>query len=167
MRWLNGLINSMDMSLSKLWSWWWTGSLVCCSPWDHKESDTTAQLNWIEYIFYPTLLTVWCLVLLRGGGGGLLAKLCLTLAIPWTVACQAPLFMGFSSQEYWSGLPGDLPDPGVKPMSPAWQADSLPTELWEKPAHERVWILSPWMWKDCRIASIKNAAVVIPHDFWG
>ena len=60
------------------------------------------------------------MVLLRGGGGGLLAKLCLTLAIPWTVACQAPLFMGFSSQEYWSGLPGDLPDPGIEPMSPAF-----------------------------------------------
>ena len=39
----------------------------------------------------------------------------------WTIACQAPLFMGFSRQEYWSGLlcpsPGDLPDPGIKPMS--------------------------------------------------
>ena len=48
----------------------------------------------------------------------------------WTVACQAPLSMGFSSQEYWSGLPfpfpGDLPDPGIKPvMSPELQASSL------------------------------------------
>ena len=40
-----------------------------------------------------------------GGGGGLVAKSCPTLAIPWTVACQAPLSMGFSRQEYWSGLP--------------------------------------------------------------
>ena len=51
------------------------------------------------------------------GGGGLVAKLCLTLAILWTVACQAPLSMGFSRQEYWSGLsfpsPGDLPNPGI------------------------------------------------------
>ena len=46
---------------------------------------------------------------------------------PWTVACQAPLFMEFSRQEYWSGLPfplpGDLPDPGIEPTSlalPAW-----------------------------------------------
>ena len=53
----------------------------------------------------------------------------------WTVARQAPLFMGFSRQEYWSGLPfpfpGDLPDLGVKPefpVSPALQADSLPLE---------------------------------------
>ena len=44
-------------------------------------------------------------------------------ATPWTVACQAPLSMGFSRQEYWSGLlfpsPGDLPNPGIKPTSPA------------------------------------------------
>ena len=48
-------------------------------------------------------------------------------ATPWTVACQAPLFMGFSRQEYWSGLPfpspGNLPDPG--------QADSLHRATWE------------------------------------
>ena len=48
---------------------------------------------------------------------------------PWTVACQAPLSMEFSRQEYWSGLPvpspGDLPSPGMEPRSPAWQADSL------------------------------------------
>ena len=42
---------------------------------------------------------------------------------PWTVACQSPLSIEFSRQEYWSGLPcappGDLPDPGIEPMSPA------------------------------------------------
>ena len=51
---------------------------------------------------------------------------------PWTVACQAPLSMGFSRQEYWSGLPcpspGDLPNPGIKPRSSALQVDSLPSE---------------------------------------
>ena len=66
-----------------------------------------------------------------GGGGGLVAKSCPTLAIP--LACQAPLPMGFSRQEYWSGLPfpspGDLPYPGIEPKSPALQADNLPTEL--------------------------------------
>ena len=50
-------------------------------------------------------------------------------ATPWTVACQAPLSMGFSSQIYWSQLPfpspGDLPNPGIKPMSPILQVDSL------------------------------------------
>ena len=55
----------------------------------------------------------------------------------WTVAYQAPLSMGFSSEESWSGLPfpppGDLPDPGMEPVSavsPAMQARSSPTELW-------------------------------------
>ena len=46
----------------------------------------------------------------------------LLFAAPWTLAYQAPLFMGFSRQEYWSGLPfpspGDLPNPGIKPGSP-------------------------------------------------
>ena len=49
---------------------------------------------------------------------------------PWTVACQASLSMGFSRQEYWSGLPfpppGDLANPGIEPASPALQVDSLP-----------------------------------------
>ena len=49
------------------------------------------------------------------------------------VARQAPLFMEFSGQEYWNGLPfpppGDLSDPGIEPGSPALQANSLPTEL--------------------------------------
>ena len=53
-------------------------------------------------------------------------------ATPWTVAYQASQSMGFSRQEYWSGLPfpspGDLPDPGIEPGSPALQADALPSE---------------------------------------
>ena len=68
-----------------------------------------------------------------GGGGGVVAKSCPTLVTPWTVARQVPLSMGFSRQEYWSGLPfpspGDCPDPGIEPRSPALQADSLPTEI--------------------------------------
>ena len=61
------------------------------------------------------------------------AQSCLTLCDPMNCNHQAPLSMGFSWQEYWSGLPspspGDLPNPGIKPespMSPALQADSLP-----------------------------------------
>ena len=69
--------------------------------------------------------------------GGLVSKLCLTLATPWTIACQAPLSMGFSRQEYWNGLPfpspGELPNLGMEPRSPALQADSLPAELQGKP----------------------------------
>ena len=53
-------------------------------------------------------------------------------ATPRTVACQAPLSMAFSRQEHWSGLPfpppGNLPNPGIEPMSLALQADSLPSE---------------------------------------
>ena len=82
-------------------------------------------------------------VLLKGKGDyvtSLLKTLCVYeplscgqfFATPWTVACQALLFMGFCRQEYWSGLPGpllgDLPDPGIEPLSPvspALQADSL------------------------------------------
>ena len=56
---------------------------------------------------------------------------------PWTVAHQAPLSMGFSRQEQWSGLsfpsPGDLPDLGIKPRSPALQADALTSEPTGKP----------------------------------
>ena len=53
---------------------------------------------------------------------------------PWTIAYQASPSMGFSRQEYWSGLtPADLPDPGIKPGSPALQADALPSEPPGKP----------------------------------
>ena len=57
---------------------------------------------------------------------------------PWTVAYQAPPSMGFFRQEYWIGLPfpspGDLPEPGIEPGSPALQADSLPPESPGKPS---------------------------------
>ena len=53
-------------------------------------------------------------------------------ATPWTAAYQGPLSTGFSRQEYWSGLPfpspGDLPNPGIKPRSPALQTDALSSE---------------------------------------
>jgi hypothetical protein len=65
-------------------------------------------------------------------GGGLSAKSCLTLVTPWTVACQVPLSMGFSGQEFWTGLPfpspGDLPDPGIEPASPVLHKHILLTE---------------------------------------
>ena len=60
---------------------------------------------------------------MQGNFAGLVAKSCLSLATLWTVAHQAPLSMGFSREEYWSGLPfpslGDLPGPGMEPGSPA------------------------------------------------
>ena len=58
-------------------------------------------------------------------------------ATPWTIDCQAPPSMGFSRQEYWSGLPstslGDLPNPRIKPGSSTLQADPLSSEPPRKP----------------------------------
>ena len=87
----------------------------------------------------------------------LVTQSCPTLVTSWTVAHWAPLSMKFSRQEYWSGLPfpspGDLPDPGIQPGSPALQADSLPSEPPGKPFKgsgtckwER-WLVQPrWPW---------------------
>ena len=62
-------------------------------------------------------------------------------ATPWTVAHQAPPSMGFSQQEYWSGVPlpspRDLPNPGIEPWSPALQTDALPSELPGKTSFQR------------------------------
>ena len=70
-------------------------------------------------------------------GGGLVTKLCPTSATQWPVAHQARLSMGVPRQEYLSGLPfpspGNLPNPGIEPWSPAVQVDSSPTELPGKP----------------------------------
>ena len=58
-------------------------------------------------------------------------------ATTWTIACQPPLSMGFSRQEYWCGLPfhlpGKLPNPGIKPGSPVLQEDSLLFETRDSP----------------------------------
>ena len=71
----------------------------------------------------------------------LVTQSCLTLCTLWTVAHQAPLSMEFSRQEYWSRLPflspGDLPDQGIEPRSPALQADSLPSQSPVKPKNTR------------------------------
>ena len=84
-------------------------------------------------------------------------------ATPWTVACQAPPSMGFSRQEYWSGLPflspRDLPDPGIEPRSPAFQADALTAEpplnsenrhIWDCCSYRHACMLSRfshvWLW---------------------
>ena len=66
-------------------------------------------------------------------------------ATPWTVAHQAPPSMGFSRQEYWSGLPfpspGDLPNPGIEPGSSALEADALTSE---PPNEEEKKIIEPF-----------------------
>ena len=88
---------------------------------------------------YKTLgtLSLYGEISLNVGGSELVAKSCLTLAAPWTVACQAPLSMGLPRQEYWSGLPfpspGDPPDPRLNLGLLHWQVNSLPTEPPGKP----------------------------------
>ena len=88
--------------------------------------STKMRLNWfsnlsltVEHLLCTTHLVVviWSLN-------------CVWLLLtPWTVACQAPLSMGFPRQEYWNGLPfpspGDLPNPGIKRATPALQLDAL------------------------------------------
>ena len=100
------------------------------------------------YIYYTIIVQKQCLlifffllsvILLFSFHPLLLLKLklkslsCVRLfATPWTVAYQAPPSVGFSWQEYWSGLPfpslRDLPNPGIKPGSPVLQTDALPSE---------------------------------------
>ena len=74
---------------------------------------------------------------------------CLVMSVfatPWTVACQVPLSIGFSRQEYWIGLPcpppGDLPNPGIKSRSPGLQVASLLSEPPRKPKSTGVGSLS-------------------------
>ena len=84
------------------------------------------SLSYTPADFYLLLLLIY-------GDGGLVSQSCLTLTTPWTVACQAPLSMGFSRQNYWSRLlcppQGDLSNPVIEPVSPALQAHSLLNEL--------------------------------------
>ena len=75
-------------------------------PWGRKELDTTERLHSLQLLSHVQLFST-----------------------PGAVACQVPLSMGFSKQEYWSGLSfaslEDLSDPGIKPVSPALQVVSL------------------------------------------
>ena len=87
-----------------------------------------------------TAVSTQSAVALKSFTNNLVCLIAFDFLIPWTIARQAPLSMGFSRQEYWSGLPfpspGTLLDPGfepVSPVSPALQVDSLPAEASGKP----------------------------------
>ena len=114
-------IQSMEFSTPEDWSGW-----PFPSPGDLPNTGIESRSPALQADSLPTEPQ-------GNGGGGLVIKSCPALETPWTVACQAPLSVGFSRQEYWRGLPfpspGDLSDPGIEPRSPALQADSLPTEL--------------------------------------
>ena len=86
----------------------------------------------VDYITYHNIVVQWLS--------------CVRLFVaPWTVGHQAPLSMEFPRQEYWSGLPlpppGDLPDPGIEPGSPALQVDSLPSEPPRNPIYHNTIVL--------------------------
>ena len=89
-------------------------------------------------------------------------------ATPWTVAYQAPQSMEFSRQEYWSGLPfpspGDIPEPGIEPRSPTFQADTLTSEPPGKPDNSKSILIKVWSKLD-----LFNFSLVIPehcHSFF-
>ena len=100
-------------------------------------------------------------------------------ATPWTVAHQAPLSMGFSRQEYWSGLlfpsPGDLPKPGIEPGSPALQVDILTSEPPGKPQiayscmqnqPTNIYFGGPMVWKTISYCSL-NVGIKVEGAVWG
>ena len=110
--------------MQKIWSWpVWEGSL--------GENGHMYMYGWVpllstrnyhNFVCYSVMCVLSCFSCVQ------------LFATPWTVACQAPLSMGFSRQNYWSGLPllppGYLPDPGIKPVS------LMSPSLW--------WVLYHW-----------------------
>ena len=142
MRWLDGITDSMDMSLSELRELRRTGKpgmLVSGVP-----KSQTWLSDWAKEQPGKKLLMLLFNHQVVSD----------SFTMPWTVAHQTPLFMGLLRQEYWSGLPfsspGDLPDPGIKPMSPLLAGGFFTTEPPGKPlARSRrtrniLWVNEKW-----------------------
>ena len=88
-------------------------------------------------------------------------------ATPWVVAYQAPMSMGFSRQEYWSGLPfpspGYLPDPGIEPRSATLEADTLTSE---PPREAHYHIMTPFIPNYPMRSALSEVNVVTLAFFW-
>ena len=117
-------------------------SAVGCILWIQKLDNEGSTILWI-FPFTPNSISF---LVISGSVPEYLKEACTLsrsvwlFATLWTIACQAPLSMGFFRQEYWSGWhfppPGDLPDPGMEPAPSVFhqlQADTLPAEPWRKP----------------------------------
>ena len=117
------LVQSLSVPHLLHFLWWY---IISCAVTHNTHSQIPHHIKWSE-----------------------VAQSCLTLCNPVNcIAHQAPLSMGFSRQEYWSGLPfpppGDLPDPGIEPRSPALQADALTSE---PPGKTHIIKTTELMWK--------------------
>ena len=122
--------------------------------WSHVFLKSSSFWHWIELCVSLIGCTVCVCVCVCERAHTLSYFSCVRLfATLWTVAHQIPLSMGFSRQEWWSGLlfpPSvDLPDPGIEPVAPELQAVSLP--------------LSPWEAPDVLCLSIKFSLCTAPH----
>ena len=109
---------------------------------EREEKGTLVYCWWERKLVQPLWKTVWRFLKKIKNKTTLCVCVCVCVCISysvvsdsvtsWTVACQAPLSIEFSRQEYWNGLPfpspGDLPDPRIEPWSPVLQANSLPSE---------------------------------------
>ena len=100
------------------------------------------------------------------------AQSCLTLQTPWTLACQAPLSIGFSRKEYWSGLPfpnpEDLPDPGIKPASltsPILAGNFYHCAIWEALWDNTFEYVKPPSWWYLVAAALADSHTCLPFVF--
>ena len=124
--WLRSSGGSDGKRLSTMWETW-VRSLGREVPWRRQRQPTPVLLPRKS----PGRRSLVSMGSQRVGHDWATSLSCLWLFVtPWIVAHQAPLSMGLSSQEYWSGLlfppPGDLPDPGIEFVSPTWPVGSLP-----------------------------------------
>ena len=142
--WLHHITNAMNVNLGKLWemvrdreAWhaavqWVTGDWTTRTTWAFQPSF----IYFINNISRSLGSLWWTVSKWKWKKVKSLSHVQL-FRTPWTVAYQAPLSMGFFGQEHWSGLPfpspGYLPNPGIKPRSPALQADALTSEPPGKP----------------------------------